>query len=227
MCGRYTVHDKASDIEFMIQYFTLRHSAVREIPPRYNAAPGQNLPVVFQNHTTGDRILNIFRWGLIPHWADDEQFGYRTVNARAETLSVKPAFKSAFKSQRCLVPASGFFEWEKKNDRLPHFYRLKKEPVLSLAGLYDHWTSPEGKEIWSYTIITTDANKMVHEVHPRMPAIIHQSEFGVWLDPGNSNTNELSDLLRPYPESEFESWAVSKDLNRPVNDYPELLRKIA
>lgn len=227
MCGRYTVHDKASDIEFMIRYFTLDHSAVNEINPRYNAAPGQNLPVIFQKHDTGERLLNTFRWGLIPHWAKDERFGFRTINARSESLAEKPAFRSAFKQQRCLIPASGFFEWERGNEHLPHFYRLKNNLIMSFAGLYDRWRSPEGNDIWSYTIITTNANELVGEVHPRMPALIHESEFGFWLDPANSNTKELSALLRPYPASEFDSWAVSKDLNRPVNDYPELLRMIA
>ncbi|HYX09675.1 MAG TPA: SOS response-associated peptidase [Bacteroidales bacterium] len=225
MCGRYTIYDEATDLEYLSEYFGLQKVAVDKIPARYNASPSQSLPVIFENHRTGDRILNAFRWGLIPSWAKDINIGYKMINARSESLSEKTSYKGPFKHQRCLIPASGFYEWDKTKEKMPHYFKLKDSPIMSFAGLYERWKSPNG-DIWSYTIITTDANDLVAKTHPRMPAIIHPKEFDFWLDPDNQNTEELSGFLKPYPANEFETWTVSRELNKPVNDYKGLLERV-
>lgn len=222
MCGRYTIHDKATDIEELKKHFSITRSEIPELFPRYNAAPSQMLPVVLDGHKTSDRILDTFRWGLIPRWAKDESIGYKTINARCESLTEKSTYRKPFTSQRCLVVASGFYEWDKAKVKTPHLYQLKNNPIIGFAGLYDLWKSPEG-DVLSYTIITTDANEIVNKTHPRMPVILYPSEYNFWLDPNNNNTDELTEILRPYPVDEMTDNAVSTELNNTRNDYPELI----
>jgi len=166
------------------------------------------VPAIRQAEAGREAVL--LRWGLIPYWAKDEKFGYHTINARAETVDRKPAFRSAFKRRRCLIPATGFYEWKKLNrHKQPYHIRVKDRELFAFAGLWEHWRSPEGKAIESCTIIVTDANEVLKSIHDRMPVILDPGDYDTWLDPDNRDVDRLRSLLRPYPPNRMEFWPVS------------------
>lgn len=221
MCGRYAIR---VDAETLAQRF---HLSTPELPlpvelasPRYNVAPTQTMPVVVRD----DRGAHLapMRWGLVPRWAKDPSAGAKMINARAETLIEKPTFRPLLRSRRCVVPASGFFEWE-RSSRTPYFIQVRDEPVFGFAGLYDVWSGPDGAPLPTYTIITTAANELVAPIHDRMPAILRPEDEGEWLDPANAKAEELLPLLRPYAPVDMALYAVSRDVNSPRNDRADLL----
>ncbi|MDO8631789.1 MAG: SOS response-associated peptidase, partial [Phycisphaerales bacterium] len=191
MCGRYTLTISQQQLAEAFEIHELEH-----LRPRYNIAPTQVVPVVRVSGESGRRELAMYRWGLIPHWAKDPTIGNRMINARAETAAEKPAFRSAMKRQRCLVPCTGFYEWKvldpaaKKPAKQPYYIRRRDEGVFAFAGLWDRWRSPDGKEINSFAILTTEPNELMRELHDRMPVIIPREAYGVWLD------NQLLDAER-------------------------------
>jgi len=188
--------------------------------PRYNIAPTQSVIVV---NDTGQRQLVQMRWGLIPSWAKDPAIGNRMINARAETLTVKPAFRVALRKRRCLILADGFYEWQKKEKiKQPMFIRLKSREPFGFAGLWEHWNSPEGEEILTCTIITTEANELLKQVHERMPVILPREKEDEWLDP-NAEPSRLLELLKPYPSDLMEFYEVSRLVNSPANDTPDCI----
>lgn len=199
-----------------------------EVPylmPRYNIAPSQDIAVV--RYVTKDRQLRLdmFRWGLIPHWAKDKKIGSKMINARAETITEKPSFKAAFKKRRCLIAAGGFYEWHHhRGAKTPYYIQLKEESICGFAGLWESWAGPDGDLIQSCTIITTVANKLVRPIHERMPVIIHPENYGSWLGPLNEN-KALVQLLRPFPAEEMIAYQVSSKVNNPEHDTPDCLRE--
>jgi putative SOS response-associated peptidase YedK len=219
MCGRFTLRCPS---KLLADAFGLSHEPSLEA--RYNVAPTQPVAVirVLRTHpATKERELVPMRWGLIPAWADDPSIGNRMINARAESVSSKPAFRGAFKYRRCLVPADGFYEWKKEGKRKqPVYIRRKDEQPFAFAGLWEEWER-EGEVIESCTIITTEANELVSEFHDRMPVILDPADYDVWLDPEVQDPEVLEPLLRPYPSGEMEVYLVSRLVNDPRHEDPK------
>jgi len=212
MCGRFSL---IAGNEGLVNYFGLARGLALE--PRYNIAPSQ--PVAAVREEEGERRLALLRWGLIPFWANDPKVGYRMINARAETAHKTPAFRAAFRGRRCLIPASGFYEWDKKGgDRQPyHILRADGQP-LALAGLWEHWEGEEGKAvIESCTILTTAASEPVARLHDRMPVILEPEDFDLWLDPGEQGVERLRWLFEPAA-GVLEMYPVSSYVNKATNE---------
>ena len=182
------------------------------------------MPVVVGD---GERHVEMMRWGLVPFWAKDEKIGYKMINARAETLSVKPSFRKALSLQRCIVPAGGFFEWKQVDkEKIPYYIFLKNKHLFGFAGLYDIWRNKEGKELKTYTIITTEPNALVEPIHNRMPAILEKQDEETWLNPDVTEPVRLVKLLHPYPTDEMDAYPVSRLVNVPANDTKEVIEPL-
>lgn len=219
MCGRFTLHLPA---EVIAEIF--RAALLTEIAPRYNISPSQICPIVRQ--TSEGRQIVPMKWGLIPNWAQDSRLGFSMINARAETVDAKPAFKEPFRSRRCLVVADGFYEWRHEGKaKEPFHITLKSGGVMPFAGLWDKWQNPEGETVESFTIITCAANELISQLHERMPVIIGQKDFDTWLNP-RSHIDEIRKLLRPYPEERMKFWRVGTFVNTPQNDTEECIRMV-
>ena len=236
MCGRFTLTKEMREIaaRFGVNYprgysgTGTIDPAPAELPalsPRWNIAPTQMVIVV---NDTGERQLVPMRWGLIPSWAKDESIGNRMINARAETIAVKPAFRAALKKRRCIIPADGFYEWQKQGRfKQPVRIVLKSRESFGFAGLWEHWTSPDGGEVFSCTIITTTANELLKRVHERMPVILLREDEAEWLDRKIQEPEKLLPLLKPFPSDEMEYYPVSRRVNAPANDSPECIVPIS
>lgn len=216
MCGRFSISTPWELVKD-------RFGVDREEDPfmaRYNAAPGQRLPIIFQQGN--QRLISSFQWGLVPFWSKDKKIGSHLINARAETVATKPAFRSAFKDKRCLIPANGFFEWDKKVKPARAYYiTLAEDKPFAMAGICDHWQN--GKELLdSFAIITTASNSLVSTVHDRMPVILAQTDESAWLDPKRP-LSQLSQLLRPFPADQMKISPVSSLVNNPKNDRREII----
>ena len=221
MCGRYVL---AQDYEELKKRFGLQ-LADFSMKPSYNIAPGQDNPVI--TNGTG-RKIRAMKWGLIPHWAKDPKIAYKMINARSETVAEKPSYRDSFKSKRCLIPATGFYEWQKsKHDpekKTPIHIRLKESKLFAFAGLWSLWKNEES-EIFTYTIITTEANDFLREYHERMPVILKQADESKWLD-HDSDKDELQRLMVPCSEDRLEAYEVSKIVNSPKNNSAECIEKV-
>lgn len=234
MCGRFA---QISPAHILRKIFQLMDD-LPEIPPRYNIAPGQNIYVIrdivireeqqISEPPEIRRNLSRLKWGLIPFWAEDPKIGPHLVNARAETVSNKEAYRVPFKNRRCLVPADGFYEWETdpKGRKQPFFVRPKTKQPFALAGLWDRWKSSEGTVIDSCTILTTEANESLKLIHERMPAIIDPANFDLWLDPIINNPDQLTTLLQPYDSSKITVYPVSSFVNNSKNEGPKCIEKV-
>lgn len=221
MCGRFYLDVQADEL---MSEFGLESAPA--LPPRFNIAPSQQVAAVLEDKQ--GRRLQMLHWGLIPFWAKDAKIGYHTINARAETVESKPAFRAAFKYRRCLIPASGFFEWKAEADgKQPYCIRPKREPLFAFAGLYEHWEGEGGKLIDSCSIIVTEANQAVKPVHERMPVILSQENYSAWLDPDNQVPRLLKPLLQPSPDEIISLYPVSKRVNNPRNDDPECIASLS
>ena len=218
MCGRFVLENSPEQLTKVY-----RLSNTPDLSPRYNIAPSQPVAIVRQ-HNGGERELALVQWGLIPSWSKDPKISYKMINARSETVQDKPSFKQAFRSRRCIIPASGFYEWDKAGkETIPHYIHLRDGDVMSLAGLWERWKSPEGQELETCTILTTAANSLVKRLHERMPVILHREEFDLWLDRDVDDVNRLAELFHPYPADQLEEYVVTKEVNSPSNDYPGCL----
>jgi putative SOS response-associated peptidase YedK len=214
MCGRFTLTAEAKELA---KRFGIEVSAsfYKTVAPRYNIAPTQPVVVLADD---GKRYLTQMRWGLIPSWAKDPAIGNRMINARAETLTTRPAFRVAIRKRRCLIVADGFYEWKKTgNVKQPIRIVLKKREPFGFAGLWETWIPPEGKEIKSCAIITTDANELLKDVHDRMPVILPRDKETLWLDP-NAELSHLLRLLKPYDSAAMEYYPVSRAVNSPSHN---------
>ena len=219
MCGRYSlVQTDNIAARFDIQQEQL------PLQPRYNVAPSQSMPVVVRN--SPNRLVEM-QWGLIPSWSKEPRAQFSTINARAESIAKSPVFRGPFKSRRCLVPASGFYEWQRTSEgKQPFCIRLKGDELFAFAGLYDIWRDKEGNELYSYTVITTTPNDLVASIHNRMPVILHRGDEDVWLDK-EAEPARLTELLVAYPADHMEVYPVSRALNNPANEGVELMQPIA
>jgi putative SOS response-associated peptidase YedK len=216
MCGRFT----ASDPRQLALRFGL--PALAELAPRFNIAPTQPVPVI-----TMDRTLVIARWGLVPKFAKDLSIGARMINARAETLESRPPFRDALRGRRCLVPADGFFEWRKEGKaRRPYWLRLSGGKPFAFAGLWDVWRAPDGQEVPSVAIITTEPNALVAPIHDRMPVILRPEAEARWLDPAVQDLSDLVDVLQPHPSHEMEAIEVNSAVNSVANDDPRCVTPV-
>src|SRR5512136_1485017 len=221
MCGRFVLF---SSLEEIREAFAVRQVRY-QVEPSYNVAPTQTVAVVVQRE--GVNTLEKMRWGLIPAWAKDPAIGSRMINARAETVGEKPSFKRPLKDRRCLVVADGFYEWQKTGQaKIPMFIRLKSGQPFGFAGLYDVWTSPEGEAVASCTIITTSANDLMQPIHDRMPVILPSSQQSTWLDPAIQTAADVLPLLAPYSAADMEAYPVSRLVNSPENNSPDLVRPV-
>lgn len=222
MCGRYGFSVK--DAKEVYNRFDIANT-LDDFEPRWNIAPGQMNPMITKH--SPNQIERMF-WGLIPFWAKDETMRYKTINARAEGIEDKPTYKKAFRSQRCLVPATFFYEWDKsKKPSIPYLFEVIDRPIISFAGLYDIWKDPkDGKEISSYTIITTQANGVVGKIHERMPVILHKEDEEEWLNPDTIEPERLLKFLKPFPDDEMQSFAVSSAVNNPRVDTADLIKPV-
>lgn len=215
MCGRFTQAEIAA-----LDREVFKLLEVPGLEPRYNVAPTQDAAVIREEHGAGRRIVRL-RWGLIPAWADDPAIGHRTINARAESLADKPAFRDAFERRRCLVPADGFYEWEKTpHGKQPVYVKPRHGGVFAFAGLWERWLGAGTGPLESFTVVTTDANDLVRPVHDRMPAILEPADYDRWLDPAHRDPGGLTALLRPYPADRMTLYPVSRYVNDPNNEGP-------
>jgi len=218
MCGRFAFDADLGQLEDRFA----AGAAFSRLTPHYNVAPGMFMPVITRN---SPNTAVMARWGLVPHWAKDPAIGYKLINARAESVADKPAFRSSFRNKRCLVPTSGFFEWKHiDKEKVPYFIRLKGADMFAFAGLYDEWKDAEGYPVLTFTIITTAPNDLMEPIHSRMPVIFSREDEDVWLDPDEHDEEKLKKLLDPYPSGGMEAYPVSKLVNSPANDTPDVLK---
>jgi putative SOS response-associated peptidase YedK len=218
MCGRFALFAMPEDLA---RHFGVTIEDVA-LPPRYNVAPTQTAPVV--RAADGARQLVPMHWGLIPPWAKDPAMGNRMINARAETVTEKPAFRSAFKARRCLIPASGFYEWQARGRaKQPHYIRRADGGLLAFAGLWERWQPADGEAVESCTILTTTANAVMAPIHKRMPVILDPSDFPAWLGEAPAPPDALAALLRPCPAEALVAYPVSTYVNAPRHDGPEAI----
>ena len=218
MCGRFVQKTPLGQLQdefgFVAEGLDYR--------PGYNVAPGREALAVL----AGDARRGLLtRWGLVPSWAADPNIGYKMINARAETLAQKPAFKGLIEARRCVIPADGFYEWQKDapGGKQPYLFERMGGKSLALAGLWDVWPSPQGRELISFTIITTRANELVGRIHERMPVILGEAALKIWLGPAAPQAADLADILSPYPQGQMTSRPVSRRVNSASNDGPDIL----
>lgn len=215
MCGRYYL-DPTEEFEDRFQLT----NRLENRGARYNIAPGQSAPVIANND--GNEVEEL-KWGLVPFWAKDPKIGNKLINARAETIIRKPSFRKAFTTQRCLVPISGFYEWQRVGDsKIPYLFREKQGTLFALAGIYDFWKDAEGHILKTYAIITTKPNKIVAKIHNRMPVILPRRNETDWLNP-DTDINILKKLMEPSSE-ELDYYPVSANLNRSFENSPILIQ---
>jgi putative SOS response-associated peptidase YedK len=213
MCGRFIFTDPAK-IKALMPDADIDQLKI-EFAPNYNIAPTLNIPAVLND---GSNKVRLIRWGLVPSWAKDISIGYKMINARAETLTEKPAFKRLIKNRRCLIFAEGFYEWKKQgHTKQPYFIRMKDARAFAFAGLWDLWEK-DGDALITGTIITTDANTLIADIHERMPVILAPDSYEAWL--GNGSRDVLS-LLKPFSSKQMEAYPVSRLVGSPANNLPD------
>ncbi|MBC6433518.1 SOS response-associated peptidase [Nostoc sp. HG1] len=221
MCGRFS---QSLTGDAIAQAFQL--AEVPDWQPRYNIAPTQTIPAIVAAKK-GDRHFKPLRWGLIPSWSKDPAIGAKMINARSETVAEKPSFRSAFKQHRCLILADGFYEWRKQSGKKqPFYFRLQDGSPFAFAGLWERWHAPEGDILETCTILTTEANQLVSQVHDRMPVILPTDRYDQWLDPTLQQSESLQALLRSYDADRMSAYPVSLSVNSPWNDAPECITPI-
>jgi putative SOS response-associated peptidase YedK len=197
-----------------------------EMEPRYNIAPTQDILSI--RRTDDGREAVLLKWGLIPSWAKDASMGAKLINARSETVMEKPSFREAFKKRRCIIPADGFYEWQRTGGRKqPYFFRMQDEHPFGFAGLWERWKGADDQVINSCTILTTEANEILQSVHDRMPVILHPDNYELWLDVDMRKLDLVRELLRPFPASEMMAYPVSASINSPLNQGAQLIERAA
>ena len=219
MCGRFSFSPLAKIIE---DRFDVKVDKTT-YKPKYNSAPSQDLAVI-SNSNPGE--LSFYRWGLIPFWAKDKSIGNKMINAKAETIAEKPSFKNSLKRKRCLVLSDGFYEWKtiSKKEKIPYRITLDDNSLFAMAGIWDSWKDESGLVINSFAIITTSPNKLMENIHSRMPVILSPNDEKLWLS--NDDTTFLQSLLRPYPETKMTAFPVSNLVNSPANDSLEVMNPV-
>lgn len=216
MCGRFTL---GKGRQAILQHFELEEGP--ELAPRFNIAPTQPVAAVRLDPARQARELVLLRWGLIPAWAKEADIGARTINARSESLALKPAFRESFRRRRCIIPADGFYEWKQENGgKQPYYVHRPDGELLGLAGLWDRWRAPTGEAVESCTIVTMPASAELARIHGRMPAILAREDYGAWLDPATA-PSRLAALTSAPGAGDLEAYPVSRRVNRAENEGPE------
>ncbi len=220
MCGRFS---QFSHLEVLREYFTIDDFNF-DLAPSYNVSPEDQIAVIVE--TEGRRILQTMKWGLIPFWSKTSKMEYSTINARGETLEVRPTFRYSFKNRRCIIPVDGFYEWKgPRGIKTPYYFHSKNNEPLAFAGLFDIWKSEE-QTINSTTIVTTCANDLVMKIHDRMPLILNKSEQELWLNNNTEDLDSIRELMTPYRGDDLESYAVSTYVNDPSNEGSQCIEPI-
>ncbi|MEK3683679.1 SOS response-associated peptidase [Paenibacillus sp. FSL R10-2736] len=222
MCGRFTI---TVTLEELITHYLIDDSKLATLKPNYNVAPMHNVPAVIASDE-GKRLGEL-RWGLVPFWAKDDKIGSKMINARAETVAEKPAFKRLLKTKRCIIPADGFYEWKKDGtSKQPYRILMSDGSLFSFAGLYDTWEDPEGKKLSTCTIITTTPNSLMEDIHDRMPVILRPEDEADWLGRDNDDLESLLKLLKPYDAAKMRAYKVPSAVGNVRNNSKELLEDI-
>lgn len=224
MCGRFVLEN----IDAVLQRFRIQgpEDLIGNIKPHYNIAPSHYVYIISRN-AKQENMLEMMKWGLVPSWSKDPKMGNRMINARVETVAIKPSFKHILKTNRCLVPCSGFYEWKMIDKRkVPYYIGLKKGKIFCLAGLYDVWKDSDGNDLKTFTIITTQPNNTLKPIHNRMPVILHEELEDQWLSTKTKDFDSIMRLLRPYPDDNMISYVVSSEVNNPENDNPQLIKQV-
>lgn len=220
MCGRFTQTHSSFDIA---KAFDLTN--VPQLEPRYNIAPTQQVATVIRPNPQKGREFRWLRWGLIPHWAKEPSIGNKLINARGETVTQKPSFKTAFRHSRCLIITDGFYEWQKqKTGKQPFRIQQKDGSPFAFAGLYSTWQSSDEETIATCTIITTEANELMQPIHHRMPVIVNSNDYDLWLNPTVEKPELLQPLLHSCDSNQLEAYPVSSVVNNPRNDILECIK---
>ena len=218
MCGRFALVAEKRILD-MLFGLELRF----DLQPRFNIAPSQDILALRRSPGENDKEFVHLRWGLVPFWAEDSSIGSRMINARSETAPEKPSFRDAFKKRRLLIPASGFYEWKKaQNGKQPYYVCREDGNPFAFAGLWERWDKGD-KPLETCTILTTEPNSLLAPIHNRMPVIISSQHFDQWLDI-NADPAGLQDLLQPYPPDELTAYPVSREVNKPSNNNPDLIK---
>lgn len=218
MCGRFALVTPVTELK---KRFSIKHVS-GDLQPRYNVAPGQMMPIIGMEDS---EQMTFAKWGLIPRWANDEKIGYKMINSRAETIFEKPSFRDAIHTQRCLVLADGFYEWDKKGDKkIPYYITLKNKEPFAFAGISAQWHD-NTHFIHSFSIITTEANDLIGTIHDRMPVILEKNEEKQWLDV-HMKDEQIAQFLDKYPDKEMSMYSISTLVNNPRNDLPDVMRAL-
>ena len=218
MCGRYNI---ITDAQALYDAYQVEADLADGRLARYNVAPATDQLVIVGEG--GRRAARWHRWGLIPHWAKDSAMGVKMINARGESAAAKPAFRAAFRQRRCLVPATGFYEWKAETGgKQPYLIRPRSGGLMSFAGLWESWAGPEG-EVRSFTIITTEPNELMARIHDRMPVIIPREHHARWLDPALRNPAQIQTMIACYPAAELQAVPIGRQINNARNQGPELI----
>jgi putative SOS response-associated peptidase YedK len=225
MCGRFRVARKKEILEEA--FGAVSEMDGPEWVPRYNVAPGQDIAALRQDAKEPVRKLSLLHWGLIPSWAKEPSIGFKMINARAKSVTERTAYRDPLRTQRCLIPADGFYEWRREGkEKLPFCFTLADEAVFAFAGLWERWRNPQGGYVESCTILTTEANELLRDVHDRMPVILAPESYALWLDPGFTNIRELLPMLKPYPAEQMRRFRVGQRVNHVKNDDAECAKEI-
>src|SRR5271157_5319221 len=226
MCGRARLSSDVSEIKLV--FSIPPHRPTPNIAPSWNVAPTDLLPVVRYDPKAGERSLDVMRWGLVPFWAKDVKVGFANINAKAEGIETRPAFREAFQRRRCLVPVDNFFEWKKTAaGKQPYAIALADRHLMALAGLWENWRSPAGEWVRSFAIITTTPNELCAEIHNRMPVVLKPEGWPVWLGEASADLPQLNALLGPYPAEEMRCWPGSTRVGNVRNNDPSLIEPLA
>lgn len=221
MCGRSSLTKTEKEIEARFNATFYSDELERYNPlPNYNMAPSHMCPVITNNDP---EHLRLYRWGLVPHWAKNEKIGFKMINARKETLLEKPAFKTAVKQRRCIIPLDGFYEWKKDGkSKIPYRIITTDKQIFSVAGLWEKWTNDKAEDLYTFTIITQGPNELMESIHDRMPAILTEDQEQLWLS-DDLSPRDLIDMIEPYPSELMKAYKVSTDVGNVKNNNPELL----
>ena len=219
MCGRFALFSSPTRIK---NHF----ASINELnlDPRFNIAPTESVPVIRLDES-GNRIIELARWGLIPSWVEDPDEIQHPINAKAETAAIKPMFRHAYRASRILIPADAFYEWTPRNGKQPYLIKLKDDKPMGLGGLLECWHGYD-TEIRTFSILTTNANLMMRDIHDRMPVIISPDDYSAWLDTKLTDILKIQTMIKPYPERLMEAYPISREINNPQHDSPALIAPV-
>lgn len=218
MCGRYALNGSPARLK---EHFGTTNEL--DFRPSFNIAPTQTVPVVRLDEA-GNRVFTFARWGLIPSWVNDPEELQHPINAKAETAAIKPMFRHAYRTSRVLVPADAFYEWMPDDGKQPYLVRLRDGEPMGIGGLLENWKGPEG-DVTTFTILTTDANPLIAKIHNRMPVIIRPEDYAAWIDTNLTDVTRIQAMAQTYPERFMEAYPVSRKVNSPQHDSPDLIEE--